>query len=74
MYMRSTEAILVELVYQAHSAMVYMTKIMHSPHSYTASILTRDAYAGKLESWENLTCNSNSDNDPDEAPSNCSHA
>ena len=53
-----------------------MTIIAHFPYNTLTTGMGGEAKAkaGKLESWENLTCNSNTDNDPDEAPSNCSHA
>jgi len=49
-------------------------KIMHFPYNTLTKSGEAQLYAGNLESWENLTCNSNSDNDPNEASSNCSHA
>jgi len=38
------------------------------------ALAVREANAGKPESWEKLTYNSNTDNDPNKAPNNCSHA
>ena len=46
----------------------------HALSTFIHSTLTREANAGKPESWENLTYDSNTDNDPKKAPNNCSHA
>ena len=55
------------LVCQSHSAIVYVTIIMHS----CTFIHNTLAVEAKTEPWENLAYNSDTHNDPNEGPHNC---